>query len=83
MTINLWLGLYNAPNEWPWTYMFLVVIQLIYLIDPRPTGSELPRGGSGETNQESPSSAAGADRGSGPGQVGGIMSTAKRAFFGF
>ena len=22
MAINLWLGLYNAPNEWPWTYMF-------------------------------------------------------------
>ena len=34
MAINLWLGLYNAPGEWPWTYMFLVVIQLIYLIDP-------------------------------------------------
>jgi hypothetical protein len=31
---QLWLGLYNAPGEWPWTYMFLVVIQLIYLIDP-------------------------------------------------
>jgi len=34
MAINLWLGLYNAPTEWPWTYMFLVVLQLIYLIDP-------------------------------------------------
>jgi uncharacterized membrane protein YphA (DoxX/SURF4 family) len=34
MSINLWLGLYNAPGEWPWTYMFLVVIQLVYLIDP-------------------------------------------------
>jgi uncharacterized membrane protein YphA (DoxX/SURF4 family) len=34
MAINLWLGLYNAPGEWPWTYMFLVVIQLTYLIDP-------------------------------------------------
>ena len=34
MAINLWLGLYNAPGEWPWTYMFLVVIQLVYLIDP-------------------------------------------------
>lgn len=34
MAINLWLGLYNAPGEWPWTYMFLVVIQLGYLIDP-------------------------------------------------
>ncbi len=28
MAVNLWLGLYNAPGEWPWTYMFLVVIQL-------------------------------------------------------
>jgi uncharacterized membrane protein YphA (DoxX/SURF4 family) len=34
MAINLWLGLYNAPGEWPWTYMFLVVIQLLFLIDP-------------------------------------------------
>jgi hypothetical protein len=34
MAINLWLGLYNAPTEWPWTYMFLVILQLIYLIDP-------------------------------------------------
>jgi len=34
MGINLWLGLYNAPGEWPWTYMFLIVIQLIYVLDP-------------------------------------------------
>jgi uncharacterized membrane protein YphA (DoxX/SURF4 family) len=34
MAINLWLGLYNAPGEWPWTYMFLIVIQLLFLIDP-------------------------------------------------
>ena len=34
MAINLWLGLYNAPGEWPWTYMFLVVIQLLYVLDP-------------------------------------------------
>ncbi|HEY2533332.1 MAG TPA: DoxX family membrane protein [Xanthobacteraceae bacterium] len=34
MAINLWLGLYNAPTEWPWTYMFLVVLQLLYLLDP-------------------------------------------------
>ena len=34
MAINLWLGLYNAPGEWPWTYMFLVVLPLIFLIDP-------------------------------------------------
>jgi uncharacterized membrane protein YphA (DoxX/SURF4 family) len=34
MAINLWLGLYNAPGEWPWTYMFLAVIQLLYVLDP-------------------------------------------------
>jgi uncharacterized membrane protein YphA (DoxX/SURF4 family) len=34
MGINLWLGLYSAPGEWPWTYMFLVIIQLLYAIDP-------------------------------------------------
>jgi uncharacterized membrane protein YphA (DoxX/SURF4 family) len=34
MAINLWLGLYNAPGEWPWTYMFLVVIQLLFVISP-------------------------------------------------
>jgi uncharacterized membrane protein YphA (DoxX/SURF4 family) len=34
MAVNLWLGLYNAPNEWPWTYMFLVVLQLIFVINP-------------------------------------------------
>ncbi len=26
MAFNLWLGLYNAPNEWPWTYFFLVLL---------------------------------------------------------
>ena len=34
MAINLWLGLYSAPGEWPWTYFFLVVIQLLFLLDP-------------------------------------------------
>jgi uncharacterized membrane protein YphA (DoxX/SURF4 family) len=34
MAINLWLGLYDAPGEWVWTYMFLVVIEVIYLLDP-------------------------------------------------
>jgi len=34
MAINLWLGLYRAPSEWPWTYGFLVIIQLIYLLHP-------------------------------------------------
>ncbi len=34
MAINLWLGLYSAPGEWPWTYFFLIVIQLLFLVDP-------------------------------------------------
>jgi uncharacterized membrane protein YphA (DoxX/SURF4 family) len=34
MGINLWLGLYSAPGEWPWTYAFLIVIQLLFAIDP-------------------------------------------------
>ncbi|HUN44501.1 MAG TPA: DoxX family membrane protein [Acetobacteraceae bacterium] len=34
MGMNLWLGLYSAPGEWPWTYMFLVIIQALYVIDP-------------------------------------------------
>ena len=34
MAVNLWLGLYNAPGEWPWTYMFIVVAHLTYVIEP-------------------------------------------------
>ena len=34
MALNLWLGLYSAPGEWPWTYMFLLVIQVLFVIDP-------------------------------------------------
>jgi hypothetical protein len=34
MAVNLRLGLYSAPGEWPWTYFFLVVIQLLFLVDP-------------------------------------------------
>jgi hypothetical protein len=34
LLIGLWLGLFNAPGEWPWTYMFLVVIELVFLLDP-------------------------------------------------
>jgi uncharacterized membrane protein YphA (DoxX/SURF4 family) len=32
--LNLWLGLYSAPGEWPWTYGFLIIIQGIYVLDP-------------------------------------------------
>jgi uncharacterized membrane protein YphA (DoxX/SURF4 family) len=34
MALNLWLGLYSAPGEWPWTYFFLIVIQLLFLLEP-------------------------------------------------
>ena len=34
MAVNLWLGLYSAPGEWPWTYMFLVIIQALFILDP-------------------------------------------------
>ncbi len=26
MAMNLWLGLYNRPHEWPWTYFFLILL---------------------------------------------------------
>ncbi len=31
--LNLWLGLYSAPGEWPWTYFFLLVLQLAFALD--------------------------------------------------
>ena len=27
MAINIWLGLYNSPTEWPWTYFFLILFR--------------------------------------------------------
>jgi hypothetical protein len=43
MGINLWLGLYSADGEWPWTYMFLVMIQAWFVIEPpgRVLGGDL------------------------------------------
>ena len=34
MAVNLWLGLYSAPGEWPWTYGFLVIVHILFAIDP-------------------------------------------------
>ncbi|HUY01795.1 MAG TPA: hypothetical protein VMV33_00785 [Rhodocyclaceae bacterium] len=34
MAVNLWLGLYSAPGEWPWTYMFLVILMALFAVDP-------------------------------------------------
>jgi hypothetical protein len=30
--VNLWLGLYNAEGEWPWTYFFLLVLMMIFAL---------------------------------------------------
>jgi uncharacterized membrane protein YphA (DoxX/SURF4 family) len=30
--LNLWLGLYHAEGEWPWTYFFLLVLQVIFAV---------------------------------------------------
>jgi uncharacterized membrane protein YphA (DoxX/SURF4 family) len=34
MAVNLWLGLYSAPGEWPWTYGFLIIIMAEFFLDP-------------------------------------------------
>jgi uncharacterized membrane protein YphA (DoxX/SURF4 family) len=43
MALNLWLGLYAAPGEWPWTYGFLVIIQMLFMLDPpgRSLGADI------------------------------------------
>src|SRR5262249_48393557 len=30
--LNLWLGLYSAPGEWPWTYFFLMLLMLSFAL---------------------------------------------------
>src|SRR4051812_31960794 len=30
--VNLWLGLYSAPNEWPWTYFFLALLMASFAL---------------------------------------------------
>ena len=32
MAINLWLGLYRASYEWPWTYFFLILLQTTFVV---------------------------------------------------
>ena len=32
MAINLWLGLYRSSAEWPWTYFFLIIVQIMLLV---------------------------------------------------
>lgn len=30
--LNLWLGLYSAPGEWPWTYFFLLLLMVNFAL---------------------------------------------------
>lgn len=42
MAANLWLGLYNAPHEWAWTYVFMILLLgfLIVLRAGRALGAD-------------------------------------------
>jgi hypothetical protein len=31
--LQLWLGLYGNPSEWPWTYMFLAMLMFLFVIE--------------------------------------------------
>lgn len=31
--LNIWLGLYHHPHEWPWLYMFLIIVHGQFAID--------------------------------------------------
>jgi hypothetical protein len=30
-TLHLWLGLYRHPGEWPWNYVFLVIVHALFV----------------------------------------------------
>ncbi|TMJ22413.1 MAG: DoxX family protein [Alphaproteobacteria bacterium] len=32
-TLQLWLGLYDNPSEWPWTYMCLTIVMFLFVLD--------------------------------------------------
>ncbi len=32
-TVNLWIGLYRHPTEWPWTYAFIILIHALLAAD--------------------------------------------------
>ncbi len=32
-TLQLWLGLYDNSSEWPWTYMFLAMLMLLFALE--------------------------------------------------
>jgi uncharacterized membrane protein YphA (DoxX/SURF4 family) len=31
--LQLWLGLYGDPAEWPWTYMFLAMLMFLFVLE--------------------------------------------------
>jgi uncharacterized membrane protein YphA (DoxX/SURF4 family) len=31
--LQLWLGLYGNPSEWPWTYMFLAMLMFLFALE--------------------------------------------------
>ena len=40
--LQLWLGLYDNPAEWPWTYMFLALLMFLFVVESagRSLGSD-------------------------------------------
>ncbi len=32
-TFNLWVGLYHNDTEWPWNYVFLIMVHAFFLLD--------------------------------------------------
>jgi hypothetical protein len=30
--VNLYLGLYRIPSEWPWTYGFIILLQIMLFV---------------------------------------------------
>ncbi len=32
-TLNLWIGLYRHPSEWPWTYVFIMAVSAFLAMD--------------------------------------------------
>lgn len=32
-TINLWVGLYHRADEWPWNYVFLMIVNAFFVLD--------------------------------------------------
>ena len=32
-TLNLWVGLYHRGDEWPWNYVFLIMVHAFFMLD--------------------------------------------------